>query len=69
MFCGLSLCTAPGRVMAPRPASERLVAAARGLVGDRPARVVDVGTGSGALAIAIGSAVPNALALGDGHEP
>ena len=68
-FCGLSLCTAPGRVMAPRPASERLVAAARELVGDRSARVVDVGTGSGALAIAIASAAPNALVWATDTSP
>jgi HemK-like putative methylase len=68
-FCGLSLCTAPGRVMAPRPASEQLVAAARRIVGDRPARVVDVGTGSGALAIAIASAAPNALVWGTDTSP
>ena len=60
-FCGLSLLTAPGRVMSPRPASEQLVAAALELIGERPARVVDVGTGSGALAIAIASAAPLAL--------
>jgi release factor glutamine methyltransferase len=52
-FCGLSFITRPGVVMTPRPASERLVRAAAGLVGERPARVADVGTGSGALAVAI----------------
>jgi release factor glutamine methyltransferase len=46
--------------MTPRPASERLVRAVVGLVGDRPARVADVGTGSGALAVAIASQAPAA---------
>lgn len=69
MFCGLSLCTAPGRVMVPRPASEELVAAALRSVGDRPARVVDVGTGSGALAIAIAKAAPNALVWATDTSP
>jgi release factor glutamine methyltransferase len=60
-FYGLPLLTAPGRVMTPRPASEQLAAAALEMIGDRPARVVDVGTGSGALAIAIASAAPQAV--------
>jgi release factor glutamine methyltransferase len=59
-FCGLSFGTRPGAVMTPRPASERLVLAVLGLVGDRPARIADVGTGSGALAVAIASRAPQA---------
>jgi release factor glutamine methyltransferase len=59
-FNGLSMLTAPGRVMTPRPASEQLVAAALEHLGRRPARVVDVGTGSGALAVAIAAAAPHA---------
>ncbi len=57
-FQGLSLVTAPGRVMTPRPATEQLVAAALERLGERPAPVVDVGTGSGALAIAIAARAP-----------
>jgi release factor glutamine methyltransferase len=57
-FSGLALINAPGRVMTPRPASERLVAAAVARLGDRAARVADVGTGSGALAVAIATACP-----------
>jgi release factor glutamine methyltransferase len=57
-FQGLSLVTAPGRVMTPRPATEQLVAAALERLGERPARVVDIGTGSGALAIAIAARAP-----------
>ena len=44
--------------MAPRPASEQLVALALDRLGGRPARVVDVGTGCGALAIALAVAAP-----------
>jgi HemK-like putative methylase len=59
-FDGLTLVGLPGRVMTPRPTSEPLVAAARARVGDRPARIADVGTGSGALAVAIALACPRA---------
>ena len=58
-FNGLVLETAPGHVMTPRPTSERLVAAASERIAGR-ARVADVGTGSGALAIAIAAACPRA---------
>jgi release factor glutamine methyltransferase len=61
IFNGLALLTAPGRVMIPRPASEALVAAAVTRVGRPDARVADVGTGSGAIAIAIASACPRAV--------
>jgi release factor glutamine methyltransferase len=57
-FHGLSLLTAPGRVMTPRPATEQLAAAALERLRERPARVVDAGTGSGALAIAIAARAP-----------
>jgi release factor glutamine methyltransferase len=58
-FNGLSLVTAPGRVMTPRAPSEQLVATACARLAGRPARVADVGTGSGAIAIAIAIACPN----------
>src|SRR5919202_192495 len=59
-FFGLSFASAPGVVMTPRPASERLVAAALERIGDTPALVADVGTGSGAVAVAIAVAAPRA---------
>jgi release factor glutamine methyltransferase len=46
--------------MTPRSTSERLVATALGLLGGRAAVVADVGTGSGALALAIARAAPQA---------
>jgi release factor glutamine methyltransferase len=63
-FHGLSLATAPGRVMTPRPASEKLVDVAVAFIGSRPARIVDVGTGSGAIAIAIATELPQVEVLG-----
>ncbi len=52
-FHGVHLLTAPGRVMTPRPATEALVDRAIDLIGDGPARVADVGTGSGAIAVSL----------------
>jgi len=57
-FHGLDLIAAAGRVMTPRPASERLVDVAVAITGDRPARIADVGTGSGAIAVALAAALP-----------
>ena len=58
-FSALSVETAPGKVMTPRPASERLVAEACARIDGR-ARVADIGTGSGAVAVAIAVARPEA---------
>lgn len=55
-FSGTELRTLPGLVMTPRPATEAVVATALARIGDEPARVADVGTGSGAIAIAIARA-------------
>jgi release factor glutamine methyltransferase len=52
-FYGLPLLTAPGRVFTPRAATERLVDAALDRIDGVPMRVADVGTGSGALAVAL----------------
>jgi release factor glutamine methyltransferase len=57
-FDGLKLLSLAGRVMTPRATSERLVHAAVAHIGDGPGRVVDVGTGSGAIAVAIANARP-----------
>ncbi len=52
-FYELSLQTSPGRVFTPRPATERLVDAALERIDGVPMRVADVGTGSGAVAVAL----------------
>jgi len=57
-FFDLSFETRPGRVFVPRSTTEPLVAAALVRIGDRAARVADVGTGSGAIAVAIASHAP-----------
>jgi release factor glutamine methyltransferase len=64
-FYGLALCVTPA-VLIPRPETELLVQAVLselshegGSAGDR-ARILDVGTGSGAIAIAIAANLPGA---------
>jgi len=52
-FYDLSLLTAPGQVFTPRPATEALVDRALERIDGVPMRVADVGTGSGAVAIAL----------------
>lgn len=59
-FYGLSFVTEPGVVFTPRPATERLVAAALDEIADRPLRVADVGTGAGVVAIALAVHAPTA---------
>jgi release factor glutamine methyltransferase len=59
-FARLDLLTAPGVVMTPRPASLALVECVLRSIGERRVVVVDVGTGSGAIAIAIGRSAPRA---------
>jgi release factor glutamine methyltransferase len=57
-FGGIRLLTAPGEVMTPRPATEVLVDVAAERIGDQPGRVADVGTGSGAIAVALALRAP-----------
>jgi release factor glutamine methyltransferase len=57
-FYGLQLNTRPGAVMSPRVATEQLVDAALREIGSRPLRVADVGTGSGAIAVALAQSAP-----------
>jgi release factor glutamine methyltransferase len=62
-FHGLDLAVTPA-VLVPRPETETLVdAALERLPGDRPLRVADLGTGSGAIALAIAHARPNATVI------
>lgn len=60
-FCGLELAV-DGRVLDPRPETETLVLAA--LDGPEPARILDLGTGSGAILLALLSGWPAARGLG-----
>jgi release factor glutamine methyltransferase len=57
-FHGLTFITDPGRVFTPRAATERLVDAALDRIGGRPARVADIGTGAGAIAITLALRAP-----------
>ena len=59
-FHGLQFTIAPGRVFTPRPATEALVDAALAHIDSRPARVADVGTGVGVIAVTIAVEDPNA---------
>jgi len=59
-FFGLTFAVTPD-VLIPRPETEHLVEALLGRVPhDRPLRIADVGTGSGAIAVALSYALPEA---------
>lgn len=49
-----------GRVLIPRPETEEVCGAALRLIGDKRCCVVDLGTGSGAIALSIVKEAPNA---------
>jgi release factor glutamine methyltransferase len=57
-FYDLEFQTAPGRVFTPRLATERLVEAALERIDGVPTPVADVGTGSGAVAVALAVNAP-----------
>lgn len=56
-FCGLRLSVTPA-VLVPRPETEELVAAVLAALAGQAGRVIDIGTGSGAIALAIKHARP-----------
>ncbi|MDX6465428.1 MAG: hypothetical protein QOI27_468, partial [Gaiellaceae bacterium] len=57
-FHGLTFVTEPGRVFSPRATTERLVDAALGRLGEAPARIADVGTGAGVVAVTLALRAP-----------
>lgn len=59
IFHGLAFDTDPGRVFSPRPTTEKLVDAALARLGPRPARVADIGTGSGVIAVTLALRAPH----------
>jgi len=61
--------TVDARVLVPRPETELLVEAALARIGEQPARVLDLGTGSGAIALAIKHERPDCEVLGVDRSP
>ena len=62
-FCGLTfLCDK--RAMVPRPETEQLVELVESRIENRELRIVDVGTGSGVIALSLAAKIPEAKVLG-----
>jgi release factor glutamine methyltransferase len=57
-FHGLTFVSDPGKVFTPRPATEQLVDVALERIGNAPARVADIGTGSGVIAVTLALRAP-----------
>lgn len=57
-FHGLAFDTEPGKVFTPRASTEKLVDAALDRLGSRPARIADIGTGSGVIAVTLAIRAP-----------
>lgn len=58
-FHELAFMSEPGKVFTPRSTTEALVDIALERIGDGPARVADIGTGSGVVAITLALRKPN----------
>jgi len=69
LFHGVPIVVAPGRVFTPRPATEGLVDAALERIEAGAERVADVGTGSGAVAVALGLAAPEVEVFATDSSP
>ncbi|GAB4249023.1 MAG: peptide chain release factor N(5)-glutamine methyltransferase [Candidatus Methylacidiphilales bacterium] len=68
-FYGLSLAVSPSALI-PRPETESLIAMVlKALPADRPINVVDVGTGSGAIALVLAQSRPLARVIGIDTSP
>ncbi|MBB3231500.1 peptide chain release factor N(5)-glutamine methyltransferase [Halomonas stenophila] len=67
-FWGLALATSPSTLI-PRPDTETLVAAALALAPDVPGRLLDLGTGTGAVALAFASERPSWAVVGVDLRP
>ena len=68
-FFGRSFAVSPA-VLIPRPETELVIAAALELIpGDAPARIADVGTGSGCLAVTLALERPRAVVIATDISP